>query len=109
MKKHLLLTTAILFISSLLNANPFNTNLTKAEQEKLNKGEVLIKNIDYQKYMCLDSQYNETTNNITKDVKSLNPKYLAEIIQIKEYKGNENLPEKLSVLLNNICRNTLLV
>ena len=102
MKKHLLLTTAILFISSLLNANPFNTNLTKAEQEKLNKGEVLIKNIDYQKYMCLDSQYNETTNNITKDVKSLNPKYLAEIIQIKEYKGNENLPEKLSVLLNNI-------
>ncbi len=32
----------------------------------------------------------------------MNPKYLAEIIQIKPYKGNENLPEVLTQLLYNV-------
>ncbi|MBR5645811.1 MAG: hypothetical protein IKX23_04150 [Treponema sp.] len=102
MKKYLLFTSFFLFISTILNANPFNSNLTNDENEMLNKGEVLIKNIDYQKYMCLNPEFNETTKKITADVKSLSPKYLAEIIQIKSYKGNEDLPQKLEALLNNI-------
>lgn len=81
---------------------PFNEKLTSTEQAKLQKGEVLIKNIDTQPKMCLDPETDAVCAKIVQDVKDYSPRYLAEIIQIKPYKGNEDLPKKMAVLLNNI-------
>lgn len=99
--KNIIIFTLLSLCSSVF-ALPFNSNLKDAELTKLNKGQVLIKNIDYQKNMCLQEDYDSITKQITQEVKNYNPKYLAEIIQIKPYKGNENLPEKMEALLNNI-------
>ena len=80
----------------------FNKNLTLEEQKTLDKGEVLIKNIVYQKNMSLNKGYRTDCDQLIAEIKTLNPKYLAEIIQIKPYKGNENLPEVLTELLYNV-------
>ena len=86
-----------------LSAAPyFNKNLTAEEQKKLDNGEVLIKNIVYQKYMSLEKGYNSDCDKLIEEIKALNPKYLAEIIQIKPYEGNENLPQVLTDLLYNV-------
>lgn len=95
----LILFTAFSFSVAAL---PFNSNLSQTDKDKLLKGEVLIKNIDYSKYMCLDGTATSVTEQIVNNVKGFNPKYLAEIIQIRDYKGNENFPEKLEAILNNI-------
>ena len=83
-------------------AGVFNKNLTAEEQKTLDKGEVLIKNIAYQKNMSLNKDFNADCAALTDEIKQLNPKYLAEIIQIKPYKGNENLPQILTELLYNV-------
>ena len=103
-KFKILISFAILLILVVQNsfAGVFNSKLTDDEQKKLNKGEVLIKNIAYQKNMSLNKDFNEDTQALTEEIKQLNPKYLAEIIQIKPYKGNENLPEVLTGLLYNV-------
>ena len=93
---------ALFSLGSSLFASPFNSNLTAAEKEKLDKGEVVIKNIDYSKYMSLNPDINETAASIVSKVKGYNPKYLAEIIQVRDYKGNEDLPAKMESILNNI-------
>ena len=36
------------------------------------------------------------------EIHDLNPKYLAEVIQIKPYIGNEDLPQRLEEILNNV-------
>ena len=91
------------FISqNLFSAELFNKNLTETERESLKTGEVLIKNIAFQKRMCLNSGLYQEADDLIAEIKALNPKYLAEIIQIKPYKGNENLPEILEELLYNV-------
>lgn len=51
--------------------------------------------------MSLDSN-NELSLKLKSSVKDLSPKYLVEIIKIKPYIGNEDLPEKLEQLLLNV-------
>ena len=101
-KKSLFPLVLFCFVSNGLFAGVFNSKLTAEEQKKLDKGEVLIKNIAYQKNMCLNKDFNADCQALTEEIKQLNPKYLAEIIQIKPYKGNENLPEVLTELLYNV-------
>ena len=101
-KKSLFPLVLFCFVSNGLFAGVFNSKLTAEEQKKLDKGEVLIKNIAYQKNMCLNKDFNADCDALTEEIKQLNPKYLAEIIQIKPYKGNENLPEVLTQLLYNV-------
>lgn len=94
-----------LLITSLsfsLFASPFNSKLTEAELSELNTGNVLIKNINNKKNMCLDENFNQTAAELKAEITALNPKYLAEVIQIKPYEGNEDLPEKLTEILNNV-------
>ena len=102
--KFIAISILILFLTAnaVFSAPYFNKNLTAEEQKTLDKGEVLIKNIVYQKYMCLNKDYSPQCDDIIAEIKALNPKYLAEIIQIKPYKGNENLPEVLTQLLYNV-------
>lgn len=92
----------ILFLGTTIFANPFNDKLTSEEQVQLSNGEVLIRNINYPKYMCLADGTNQMADNLIASIKSLNPKYLAEVIQIKPYAGNEDLPQKLEQLLLNV-------
>ncbi|MCR4734986.1 MAG: hypothetical protein K5829_08295 [Treponema sp.] len=94
---------SIFFTSTmLLSAQVFNSKLTPEEEKTLESGKVLIKNINYQRNMCLNEEFSETSEFLIKEIKKLSPKYLAEVIQIRPYKGNENLPEKLEEILNNV-------
>jgi hypothetical protein len=85
-----------------LIADPFNSKLTSEERKTVSNGEILIKNINYEKFMCLKKGSSSLGDKLIAEIHELNPKYLAEIIQIKPYKGNEDLPKRLEALLNNV-------
>lgn len=81
-------------------AEIFNKKLTDEERAVLEKGEVLIKNIDSMKNISINPiPETEKTISIMTDLK---PKYIAEIIQIRPYEGNENLLEKINNTLMNV-------
>lgn len=101
MKKFLLF-LSLLFIFSFIYADPFNDKLTAEERQTIASGEILIKNINFDKYMCLTEEATPLAPELISVIKDLNPKYLAEVIQIKPYKGNEDLPERLEKLLDNV-------
>lgn len=102
MKK--LLCSALLLITLVAAAfaDPFNSKLTADERAQLAKGEILIKNINYEKFICLNKGAVTLGDKLLTEIHDLNPKYLAEVIQIKPYKGNEDLPQRLEALLNNV-------
>ena len=102
MKKRIYFLLTLMFLSLPLLASPFNENLTPEDQAVLDNGEILIKNIKYYKNMSLSDDYTYLGNLLKIEIDDLNPKYLAEIIQYKPYKGNEDLPQKLEELLNNV-------
>ena len=85
-----------------LNAEAFNEKLTNEEKTVVASGEVFIKNINYFKNMSLKAGNTELGDKLLKEIDELNPKYLAEVIQIKPYKGNEDLPQRLENILNNV-------
>ena len=101
MKKFLIF-LSLLFIFSFIYADPFNDKLTAEERQTIASGEILIKNINFDKYMCLTEEATPLAPELISVIKDLNPKYLAEVIQIKPYKGNEDLPERLEKLLDNV-------
>lgn len=102
MKK--ILSTAFVLISLLSTAiaDPFNSKLTADERNQLSIGEILIKNINYEKFISLKKGETTLGDSLLAEIHNLNPKYLAEVIQIKSYKGNEDLPQRLEKLLNNV-------
>ena len=102
MKKilHLIFISSILLAS--LSADPFNNKLTENERATLATGEILIKNINYEKNICLNKGVSDLGDSLLADIHELNPKYLAEVIQYKPYKGNEDLPQRLEAMLNNV-------
>jgi len=102
MKKLNLLLLFTILISTHLFSLPFNSKLTEEELTKINNGEVLIKNINYKKNMSLITGINPLGDELHKKIDDLKPKYLAEIIQLKPYKGNEDLPQKLEAVLKAI-------
>lgn len=101
MKNKILILVFTLFFSSLF-ASPFNEKLTEDELNTLSTGQVLIKNINNKKNICLKKNLFSSADELLAIMDDLNPKYLAEIIQIKPYEGNEDLPKKLETILNNI-------
>ena len=96
--------SAFIFVTIIFTAlaDPFTNRLTADERKTINKGEILIKNINYEKFMCLKKGESELADTLHTEIRNLNPKYLAEVIQIKPYKGNEDLPQRLEALLNNV-------
>lgn len=100
-KKFLLIFTN-LFLAANLFCLPFNKKLTVEESEQLENGEVIIRNIGFSKNICLENNINESSDFLLSVIKKLEPKYLAEVIQVRPYDGNEDLPEKLLSLLNNV-------
>jgi len=93
---------ALICLGNCLFAEVFNKNLTASDKASLDKGEVLIKNIGVAKNMCLDAGNGTSGDALLAEIKKMSPKYLAEVIQIRPYEGNEDLPEKLEALLNNV-------
>ena len=93
------LITALFFS---LSAEAFNEKLTNEERNIVASGEVFIKNINYFKNISLKTGNTELGDQLLKEIDDLNPKYLAEVIQIKPYKGNEDLPQRLETILNNV-------
>lgn len=99
-----------IFISSLILftvlfsafSDPFNNKLTSDERKTISTGEIIIKNINYEKNICLKKGVNSLGDKLLSEINDLNPKYLAEVIQIKPYKGNEDLPQRLEEVLNNV-------
>ena len=51
MKKLFNILIIVLFSSILVWAEPFNNKLSSADKEKISSGEILIKNINYEKNM----------------------------------------------------------
>ena len=101
MKKKIFFILAFFVTTNCFYALPFNSELKSSEKESLEKGQVLIRNIDYPKYMCLNGD-NEACRKLIQSIKDTNPNYLAEVIQIKPYQGNEDLPQKIRSALENI-------
>lgn len=102
MVKRLLLTIA--FISSFFSnafCLPFNNNLSHEELALLNSGEIIIRKTTSAKNMCLETNNLEVFKEIN-EIKELNPAYLAEVIQVRPIKGNENIIEKTHKILIDI-------
>ena len=96
---------SVLFLITLFFAgfaDPFNNRLTEDERSKIATGDILIKNINYEKYISLKKGEVTLGDKLLAEIHDLNPKYLAEVIQIKPYKGNEDLPQRLETILNNV-------
>lgn len=93
---------AFLFIfNSQIFSAIFNDKLTNEEKIQLESGEVLIRNINYYKNICLELD-DSNSQIIKNEIHDLQPKYLAEVIQYKPFEGNEDLPEKLETILYNV-------
>lgn len=82
-------------------ALPFNMKLSNEDLQKIHNEEVLIKSIDKCKNMALQSD-NPGAVKLQQIINELNPNYLAEIIQVRKIEGNEDLPEKLQAVLEDV-------
>ena len=100
--KHRFLIPVLFLVILPVYSQYFNSNLTDAERKEIAGGEIKIRNINFQKNMCLNNGINKNGDILIQEIKDLSPKYLAEVIQIKPYAGNEDLPERLEDLLNNV-------
>lgn len=97
-----ILAAVLLSICASVHALPFNNKLSQSDLSKLNAGETLVRNIDYAKNMSILSGVNSRCDELISMVKDFGPKYLGEVILIKPYEGNEDLPERIGELLNAI-------
>ena len=82
-------------------ALPFEGTLSEQELSDLNGGKILVRTIDKYKNMSVQSS-NAGVEKLRAEIKDLNPNYLAEVIQIKPYQGNEDLMQKFRAALEDI-------
>jgi len=81
-------------ISFCFSKSTFNSNISDSEKDNIYSGKILIRNVDSMKELSLESD-NEGAKKVYETAKNLKPAYIAEIIQVRPYKGNEDLEEKL--------------
>ena len=82
-------------------ALPFDSTLSEQERSDLNAGKIVVRTIDKYKNMSVQSA-NAGVEKLRAEIKDLNPNYLAEVIQIKPYKGNEDLMQNFRTALEDI-------
>ena len=80
---------------------PFDGTLSQKELDDLTGGKILVRTIDKYKNMSIKSS-NKGAEKLRAEIKDLNPNYLAEVIQVKPYKGNEDLIRKFRAALEDI-------
>lgn len=102
MKKSIFILSAIFAFTAVspLFAEAFNSRLSSDERQKLENGEVLIRNINSIKETCV--RESSSSEKILATMKKLDPAYVAEVIQVRPYEGNENLPQQIDEILCNI-------
>ncbi len=101
MKKTMFFLAALFTALSAIHPLPFNSRLSEEERAVLGRGEVLIRNIDYARYMSIEGE-NPGIKKLRDSVSATKPNYLAEIIKVEPYEGNEDLPKKIRSALENI-------
>ncbi|MBQ5400967.1 MAG: hypothetical protein IIU15_07135 [Treponema sp.] len=79
----------------------FNSKLSATDKAKLERGETVIRSLKSVKEFSITTT-NSKISDAQETAKALKPAYLAEVIQILPYAGNENLPEKISKLIMDI-------
>ena len=80
---------------------PFNEKLSHDNVQALEKGEIISRNIGKYKNISIQGD-NAGITRIKEEIKNLNPNYLVELTQIRPYKGNEDLAQKLRSILEDI-------
>ena len=94
-KKYFAFVLFVCFFISHIYSLPqvFNNKLSAQEKEKLENGQTVIRKLKSTKEFSLSSS-NEGVQKALQIAKKLKPAYLAEIITVCKYEGNENLIEK---------------
>lgn len=101
MKKTLVFFITILLAATTINAQVFNSNLTAEDQKRVANGELVIRNIGKAKNISLNP-VNPAAKKAIDTIKDLDPAYLAEVIQVLPYAGNEDLIESLKPMLLDV-------
>lgn len=101
MKKITILLTLLVLTSLSLSAQVFNDKLTAEEQQKLANGELVIRNIGKAKNISVNG-VNPILEQTIETIEDLNPSYLAEVIRMVPYAGNENILEKLRPVMLDV-------
>lgn len=83
-----------------LPQNLFNSRLSAPEKEALRSGEMIFESVGNLKNIRINE--NEKTRQAVNAIRKLNPNHLSEIIQIRPYKGNENLIDRISAVLGDV-------
>ena len=71
MKKTLFSLFFILSLTAAAFSDPFNSKLTASEREQIASGEILIKNINYEKFMCLQRGESELGDKLLAEIRDL--------------------------------------
>ncbi len=100
MRKNVLFLFLLLTVSGTVFSDTFSKYVTPAEKKSLENGEILIKK--HSSYKKLSLSRTTATEKTLDLIKKLDPSYITEIIQIKPYKGNEKLIEKVDAALMDI-------
>ena len=99
MKTRILAAIALL-VCAAASATTFIDRLTADEWAALERGEVLIRSIGKIRNVCVADC--DGTQELLTAMRALSPVYTAEIIQLRPYMGNEQLPALLRELLLDI-------
>lgn len=97
--------TAVLFMSlsgAVFSQDIFNSNLSKSERALLESGKTVIRNTGKVKKICINEKASPVVEKALKVIKDLDPNYLAEIIQKYPYEGNEDLINKIDVVIQDV-------
>ena len=101
MKKNVMLLLLLVSAGLSLSAQIFNDKLTEEEQQKLANGELVIRNIGKAKNISVNG-LNPTLEQTISAIEDLNPSYLAEVIRMVPYAGNEDILEKLRPVMLDV-------
>ncbi len=91
----------VIFSVAILHADPFEGRILKEEAEKLESGQIVIRNIHSAGNISIKSE-NEQVKKAVETIRSLNPSYLAEVIYKCPVKENEDISSRISSLLADI-------
>ena len=91
----------IIFFTASVNAQLFNSKISKEDLNRISSGELVIRNIEKIEIIGLNP-VNPTAQKAIETMKKLNPAYLAEVIKVIPYNGNENLINELEPMLLDV-------
>ena len=92
---------ACLFALSVFAELPFDDNLAGDELDAARRGEVVIRNISSYKKISLETQSPVATECL-EEIKELNPKYLVEVLQVRQAMPDDRIIEKMFKVLFDV-------